>query len=84
VVHGEAEDTVDFLAMADIAGKGQSSITVADASSSGFEAIEVTRQHDDGRTLTREQFRKRLANAHRSASNDGNFAGYVHALLVLR
>ena len=77
VVQGEADHSVDFFAVANVAGQSQGSIGMTDTRASSFGAAGVAGKHHDGRALIGKNLGDGFADSHRSACHHYNFSGQI-------
>jgi Lon protease-like protein len=78
----QGEHAVDILGMAHITRKSGGAIEMADPRASRLSPGCIARQQNDARSFLHKHFGDRLANAHRSASDDDYFAHEFHARVV--
>jgi len=84
VMHCQAEHSIDFFAMTNIASKAESAIEIADPPSSGLDSACIAREENDSCSRINECSRDRFSYAHGGAGDNSNFARDFHAVLVFR
>src|SRR5450432_784756 len=82
VMHGEADDAVDFFAMTYIARQSQSLLRMSNARARSFRAPGIAGKHHRLRSLLDEKLGDRLANSHGRTRNYRNLARKFHAGFV--
>ena len=84
VMAGEADDAVDFLAIADVAGEGERAICFANARAGSFGASGISGENDAISAIVDEDFGDGFANSHGAAGDDDYFlCNFLHVELVV-
>ena len=82
MMQGQAENAIDLLGVANIAGKRDGAFGKADALAGGLGPRRIAREQHDACSLLRKNFGDGLADAHGGARDHDHFASEFHARVV--